>query len=223
MRIQINTDKQITADAKLQSSVEAEVTKALERFADQLTRVGIHLSDLNSSKPGLRDKRCMLEVRPAGKKPVSTSSDGDTVAQAVKDAAGKMKRLLETSFGKAAHQTSRASLGAGKRSVRSGGTIEKLERIETTLSELFDESREVSPALAKHVKTAANALQRARSLVGAKHENTEESRRPAGSAGAKRAPITPKPEGAAAKPVSSDARTSKKGIYRARRKSWPKR
>ncbi len=230
MKIQVNSDKQIRVDTKAIRSVEEELTRALEQFAGQLTRVEVHLSDLNSSKPGLRDKRCRLEVRPAGKNPVSTSSDAGTIEQAVKDAAGKMKRLLQSSLGRAAHQTSRASLSGGKRSVQSDGTIEKLGRIETTLAELFDESGEISPAIAKQVRTATDALQRARVLVEAKQKGTEESGGATGAAAkrtpavAKRAGTVTKRAGTRAKQVSADGRSpKKKGTYRARRKSWPKR
>ncbi len=100
MTIQINSDKHIVVDAELTSLVEAEVNRALGRFDSQLTRIEVHLSDLNSHKPGAQDKRCQLEARTAGQKPVSVSDEAATVEQAVRGAAGKMQRLLETSFGR---------------------------------------------------------------------------------------------------------------------------
>ncbi len=212
MKIQINSDKQIAVNPQLLSSVEAEVKGALERFERQLTRVEIHLSDLNGNKPGIVDKRCLLEVRPAGKPPVSVDQKAATVGQAVKGAAGKMKRLLQTSFGKAAHQTSRASLGAGKRTMRSAGKLQKLGRIEATLSEISQQSSEESPQFEKHVKAATEALHKARLLIEANVQKADE-RAPAKVAVTKRSAR-----------VSVDGRSpKKKGIYRARRKSWPKR
>jgi hypothetical protein len=100
MKIQINTDKQITMDVELARFVEAEITRALGRFESELTRVEVHLSDVNSHKPGLHDKRCQIEARAAGRKPLSVSIETATVEDAVQGAANKMKRLLETTFGR---------------------------------------------------------------------------------------------------------------------------
>ena len=115
MKIQINSDKQIVVDAMLSSAVESEIRRALERFEPQLTRVEVHLRDLNSNKPGPRDKRCQLETRPAGRQPVSVAHEARTVEQSVRAAAAKMKRLLQTSFGRAASRISPDHSRPGKR------------------------------------------------------------------------------------------------------------
>ncbi len=223
MKVQLNSDKQISLSPELSDAVEAAVKRALERFESQLTRVEVHLSDLNSNKPGLKDKRCLLEARPAGQKPVSTDHESSTIEQAVSGAAGKMKRLLETSFGKAAHQTSRASLRAGKRAISSPRTLDKFDRIEATLSELAGQSDEESPEFERHVRTATAALEKARLLVEAQQEKKDEPRS-AKAAVSKRAGVSTKGAGSAAGRVSVNGRSpKKKGIYRARRKSWPKR
>jgi hypothetical protein len=100
MKIQINTDKKIALDIELARFVEGEITRALGRFESRLTRVEVHLSDVNSHKPGLHDKRCQIEARPAGRKPVSVNVESPTVEESVQDAANKMKRLLESAFGR---------------------------------------------------------------------------------------------------------------------------
>jgi hypothetical protein len=43
------------------------VTHALRRFASQITRVEVHVADVNAGKQGSADKRCMMEARPAGR------------------------------------------------------------------------------------------------------------------------------------------------------------
>jgi hypothetical protein len=101
MMILVNSDKNVVVDATLTSFVETEVNKVLGRFESQLTRVEVYLSDLNGNKPGLLDKRCQLEARPAGDGPVSVSAEADTVELSVRDAVNKMKRLLESLFGRA--------------------------------------------------------------------------------------------------------------------------
>ncbi|MBV8706498.1 MAG: HPF/RaiA family ribosome-associated protein [Acidobacteriaceae bacterium] len=224
MKVQINSDKQVTVGTELMNNVKAEVERAFERFSNQITRVEVHLSDLNSSKRGVKDKRCMLEVRPAGKRPVSVDDRGATVQQAVKGAAGKMKRLLQSSLGRAAHQTSRASLYAGKRALRSStGTLAKLGRIQATLAELFDHSGEESPQFERHVRAATDALQKARLLVETNQERAS-GPRPAKAPAAKRARVSPQKASATAEKVPANGRSPKrKGVYQARRKSWPKR
>ncbi len=224
MKIQVNTDKNVVASPDLLGSVERDVEQALARFAEEITRVEVHLSDLNSSKRGGQDKRCLIEVRSAGKKPVSADQQDATVDRAVKGALAKMKRLLQSSFGRAAHQTSRASLGKGKRAMTSGGTAEKLERITAELSDLIKEVDGESLQVARQIQSAAQALEKARSLA-ASRKSAGTGARPAKAAATDgRAPASPKKTLSAAKGQSVNGRSpKKKSIYRARRKSWPKR
>lgn len=100
--IQVSSDKGVVVDRELTLFVKAELRRALSNFADRLTRIEVHLSDVSSNNPSLpdTDKRCLLEARPAGQKPVSVSDKAATVEQAVRGAAGKMQRRLETRFGR---------------------------------------------------------------------------------------------------------------------------
>ena len=100
MQIQVNSDNHIVVDTGLSESVEEQIRNTLGRFEDQLTRVEVHLSDANSHKPGLRDKKCLLEARPANHQPLTTTDEGPTVEQTVRGAATKMKHQLETFFGR---------------------------------------------------------------------------------------------------------------------------
>lgn len=99
MQIQINTDNQIDADLDLRTSVEAAVTGALGRFGERLTRVEVHLTDVNAHKGG-RDIRCVMEARAAGLQPVMVDELAHDVETAVREAAGKLERALETRFGR---------------------------------------------------------------------------------------------------------------------------
>ena len=103
MMIQVNSDKGVVVDRELTLFAKAELRRALRNFADRLTRIEVHLSDVSSSNPSLPDidKRCLLEARPAGQRPVSVTDKAATVEQAVRGAAGKMQRRLETKFGRA--------------------------------------------------------------------------------------------------------------------------
>ena len=100
MKIQVNSNRTIAVDANLMRFVEGEVSRVLSRFATRLTRVEVHLSDVDSRKTGQADKRCVIEVRPAGARPMSVSAKATKLASAVGEALGKMLRLLITFFGR---------------------------------------------------------------------------------------------------------------------------
>ena len=100
MRTQINSDKNINVDARVIHFVEGKVDRVLSRFAGKLTRIEVHLSDVNSHKFGTNDKRCVVEARPARHRPLSATNRAPTVRQAVTGALDKMRSALETFFGR---------------------------------------------------------------------------------------------------------------------------
>lgn len=100
MKIQVNSDNTVAVDARLVSFVKEEVGRALGRFAARLTRVEVHLSDVNKAKTGEEDKLCLVEVRPAGARPLSARAQSRKMATAISGALGKMRRALTTFFGK---------------------------------------------------------------------------------------------------------------------------
>src|SRR5690606_24651296 len=73
MQVIVRTDHNLSS-GDLQKYVESAVTAAVDRFAQQVTRVEAHLGDNNSrSKSGADDIRCMLEARVSGIKPVAVT------------------------------------------------------------------------------------------------------------------------------------------------------
>ena len=101
MKIQINTDDNIDQYDAQPEQTEATIRDILDRFADQVTRVEVHLSDENSDKKfGIADMRCLLEVRLEGLQPVVVTDEAATVDQAVEGAARKMRRSLDSTLGK---------------------------------------------------------------------------------------------------------------------------
>src|ERR1700722_245435 len=100
MKIQVNSDKTIAVDAGLIRFVEGEVRPLLGRFAIRLTRAEIHLSDVDNTKRGQPDKRCLIAVRPTGARPLSASGQATKTAYAVSHALGKIQRSLTTFFGR---------------------------------------------------------------------------------------------------------------------------
>ncbi len=100
MKIQINGDHTIVVDTGLKDFVEHEVSRLLDRFAMRLTRVEVHLSDIDNKKTGTADKRCLVEVRPAGSRPLTVSARSANLPYAVDEALRKMQRSLTTFFGR---------------------------------------------------------------------------------------------------------------------------
>jgi len=100
VKIQVNSDKTIAVRAGLIGFVKAEANRILDRFAARITRVEVHLSDVDNRKTGRADKRCLIEVRPMGARPLSTVAKTTDVAAAVDQALRKMERSLTTFFGR---------------------------------------------------------------------------------------------------------------------------
>ena len=96
MHVEVSTDTAITADIP---ATIAAVEAGLARFQGRLTRVEVHLSDINGPKGG-HDARCALEARAAGRQPVAVTNQANTPDDAVKGAVAKMKSLLATTFGR---------------------------------------------------------------------------------------------------------------------------
>lgn len=100
MQIQVNTDNRVAGSDELALKVEAVVGSALGRFGDRITRVEVHLNDVNGPKRGDDDNRCMMEARLAGLQPISVTHEAATLDQALEGAARKLERSLESTLGK---------------------------------------------------------------------------------------------------------------------------
>ncbi len=100
MQIQVNSDKTVTVDVSLTRFVKSEAERILETVAAKVTRVEVHLSDENGRKSGPADKRCVVEARPAGARPLSTSATAKRLDTAIGQALRKMHRALRSAFGR---------------------------------------------------------------------------------------------------------------------------
>jgi ribosome-associated translation inhibitor RaiA len=100
MRIQINTDNSVEGTVELREHAESVLGSALSRFGSAVTRVEVHLTDVNAHKPGTNDKRCVIEARLAGRNPVAVTDNADTLEQAINGAADKLQRKLDSELGR---------------------------------------------------------------------------------------------------------------------------
>lgn len=102
MQVQVNTGTSVEGHEALSHHAEGVVRDALERFSEQVTRVEIHLSDVNGQKAGDNDKRCLMEARLAGRQPIAVTELANSLHQAIDGAAQKLKRSLDGTLGKQA-------------------------------------------------------------------------------------------------------------------------
>lgn len=100
MKIQINNDKNISGSEEFRAPIIASITDELSRFSRQITRVEVHLSDENSNKTGAKDKRCVLEARLKGIKPVAVTNQANSIERAIDGALEKLKKSLTTILGR---------------------------------------------------------------------------------------------------------------------------
>lgn len=101
MQFQFNTDSSVMGTQDVAERIEAQVRKRLERFADRLTRIEVHVSDVNGRKHGADDKHCTIEARPRGSRPIGVTGKAADVDAAARIAANTMAERLERVLGKA--------------------------------------------------------------------------------------------------------------------------
>lgn len=112
MQIQVNTDSSL-AGASPADHVRSVVETALSHVSEHVTRVEVHLSDVNSHKGSEADKRCLMEARLAGRQPTAVSHQAATLAQAIDGAADKLRRTLERTVARLQDRT-RSAPKAGR-------------------------------------------------------------------------------------------------------------
>ncbi len=105
MQIQVNSNSSVAVGAEMIRSVEANVNNALDQFGDRITRVEVHLSDVNAEKGGAKDKNCLMEARPTSREPVIVSNQAETLEEAVAGAALKLQKRLSSLFGRLEDRT----------------------------------------------------------------------------------------------------------------------
>ena len=100
MQIQINSDNIVKANAGAIEALDLLLRDKLGRFETRLTRLEVHLKDVNGTSAGEPDTLCTLEARPSGLDPLTVESNGATIDLAVANAASKMTTVLDRTFGK---------------------------------------------------------------------------------------------------------------------------
>ena len=101
MQVLVNSDHHISSSQSVAERVATILLDSVDRFADRLTRVEVHLNDVNGPKQGERDKRVTMEARVVGRAPpVAVTDEAASLLQAIEGASRKLERALEHAFGR---------------------------------------------------------------------------------------------------------------------------
>jgi len=99
MKIQINTDRNISEDKRMDDYFKKSIEDSLKHFSEHITRIEVHFSDENANKQEPNDKRCLIEARLKGKQPTAVVGKGNTLESAFSSAIEKITALLKTATG----------------------------------------------------------------------------------------------------------------------------
>jgi ribosome-associated translation inhibitor RaiA len=99
MQVQVNHDNRVRLAGDTAERLSKTVEDFLAKFADRITRVEMHLGDVNGSKGG-HDKRCMLEARLANLQPIAVTHHAETLQLAIDGALERLDHALSHAIGK---------------------------------------------------------------------------------------------------------------------------
>jgi len=110
MQIQVNTSNGIENKDALERWADGEIRQTLSRFAADVTRVEVHMSDENHDASGGGAKRCVMEARLAHHQPVAVTQQAPSLDEAFRGASDKLKRALDSALGKLTKHRDRESI-----------------------------------------------------------------------------------------------------------------
>lgn len=100
MQIQVNSDHTIETTEAFVNYVRRVIEHTIHNYQSQVTRIEVHFSDENGGKVGSNDKRCLLEARLAGRKPIAVTEQADTLDGSIHGASEKLKHALMSILGR---------------------------------------------------------------------------------------------------------------------------
>ena len=99
MLFQFNSDNVIDGHEGVAARVEEIVRAKLDRVSDRLSRVEVHVGDVNGPKDG-DDIRCAVELRPNGMDPISATDQAANIEAAASSATAKALSAFDKRIGK---------------------------------------------------------------------------------------------------------------------------
>jgi hypothetical protein len=99
MLFQFNSDNRIEGTVETEERVRGIVESRIRRVANRLSRVEVHVSDINGPRGGI-GHRCAVELRPNGLEPITGTDTAETIEQAAAGATDKAVAAFERRVGK---------------------------------------------------------------------------------------------------------------------------
>jgi ribosome-associated translation inhibitor RaiA len=100
MEIQINSDNNTRISEEYNLQLKELLSTKLRRYDKYLTRIELYLSDVNGSKSGIDDKKCLIEARIKGKDPIAATTIEENYDKAIALSLEKLKSSLNSTLGK---------------------------------------------------------------------------------------------------------------------------
>nr|WP_316642212.1 ribosomal subunit interface protein [uncultured Roseateles sp.] len=101
MQILLHSDPHADGSQLMANHLNRVVTEALVHFAEHVTRVEAHLSEVHSqAKSGTDGSHCTLEARLIGLEPVIVKDHAGSAHQAIDGALRKLRRAVEAALAK---------------------------------------------------------------------------------------------------------------------------
>ena len=102
MQIQVSSKNTLHTGESFERWASGELHESLSRFKGDITRIEVHMSDENSDKAGLEQKRCVMEarLRLAHHEPLAVNHSAPNQDLAFRGASDKLKRILDHTLGK---------------------------------------------------------------------------------------------------------------------------
>ena len=100
MTIQINTDNHIEGSQKMEDYYRERLETGLAHYTELITRLEVHVADLNADKGGDDDIQVRIEARIRGKEPVLVEAKHENQEAALSAAIDKIQGVMRKVKGK---------------------------------------------------------------------------------------------------------------------------
>ncbi len=110
MQIQVNTGNGLDNSESLVQWASTHLQESLARFAQDVTRVEVQLSDENSQRKGAADVRCAMEARLSHHQPLAVTHHAENQDLAFRGATHKLQSLIAHTLGKLDHHKDRDTI-----------------------------------------------------------------------------------------------------------------
>jgi ribosome-associated translation inhibitor RaiA len=84
----------------MRKQIESEIERHLDHHKQHITLIDVYLSDLNAGRAGPDDKRCLMEARPRGQRPMAVEHRASSAHLAFVGAIEKLKMSLNHFYDK---------------------------------------------------------------------------------------------------------------------------